>query len=172
MMFYVYVTVLHTDRSYNSTISVTIPSSPLVPQVRFPALIGPEHTTRNCNEMRQIQQPQCLCLENMLERWEVDNKKLSNERPRDSVVEHLVFEDTNFASEYGFGGRATGECIEHVKEDEACEGHGGITRCDFIVNCHFPVVGRQCAKHDNGGRLQDTLDEFASEDTSVSRSRR
>lgn len=46
--------MLYTNRSYNSTVSTTIPSSRLIPQVCFPPLISPKHTTGNSDEMCKI----------------------------------------------------------------------------------------------------------------------
>ena len=92
---------------YNGTVPASVASSPLPSNVPLTALVGPENATRHSQQVREIQQAQCFCLEYALQGWEVDNHHLANQRPSDGIVEHFVVEDADFACEHGFAGRAT-----------------------------------------------------------------
>ena len=41
------------------------------------------------------------------------------------------------------------ECIEHVKENEAREGHCGVTGGDLPIRGHFPVEYEESARDDS-----------------------
>jgi len=111
--------------------------------------------------MGEIAQTQSLSLENALQRREVNDSQLSEQTARDGVIKHLVVEDTNLACKNGFAGGATGQCIEHIEENEAGEGHGCVAGGNEVVGGHFEVVGCEGAEHDDGGGLEDALDEWA-----------
>ena len=68
--------MLYTNRSYDGTVSTTVPSSRLIPQVRFSSFVCPEHTACDRDEVQQIEQSQRLRLEDVLEWREIDDKKL------------------------------------------------------------------------------------------------
>lgn len=97
---YVSNAMLYTDELYNSAIPPTISSPCLIPHVRFPSFVHPEHGTSHCNEMQEVGQEQGFCLEYMLQWREVDDEQLSDQRSRYGIIEHLVVEDANLACEH------------------------------------------------------------------------
>jgi hypothetical protein len=106
-------------------------------------------------------------LEHALQRREIHYHHLPEQTPCHSVIEHFVVEDADFAVEDGLGVGAARQCVEHVEEDKAGEGHGCVARGDFVVVGHFTVVGEEGAEHDDCGGLEDALDEGASKDAGV-----
>jgi hypothetical protein len=117
--------------------------------------------------MYNIHQPERLGLEDALQRREVDDHELAQETARDGVVEHLVAEDLDLAREDRFAFGAARQRVEHIEENEAGEGHGGVAGGDFAVVAHFAVVCEERAEHDDGGGLQDALDKGARQDPCV-----
>lgn len=121
--------------------------------------------------MHEIEQTKRLGLKHALQRGEIHDHHLAEEAAGDRVVEHAVAKELDLAVEDGLGLGAAGEGVEHVEEHEAGEGHGGVARRDLVVVAHLAVVGGEGAEHDDGGRLQDALDEGPREDARLARAR-
>jgi len=153
----------------------TIPPEPSPPTSRsivLPALIHPKHRTRNARQKHQIPCRQPLGLENSLQKRQVNHGHLPQQTATNREIEHLVAEKGQFASEHAFTFAAAGQRVEHVEEDEAGEGHGGVARVDNVVDRHLADVDDEGAEHDDGGGGEDALDEGAGEDAGGAGARR
>lgn len=138
-------------------------------------LINPEHRAGNANKLEQRSQAQRLGLENALQEGQVDDAGLAGERAQHGIVEHLVAEEGEFAAEDGLAFAAAGEGVEHVEEDEAGEGHGGVVGgyhagpfaegLAVVEVAHFVDVDGECADHDDHGGGENSLDEGFGEDS-------
>lgn len=105
--------------------------------------------------MRQVQ---WLRLEHTLQEWEIDDTRLAGQRPKHGVIEHLVSEDTDLATEHRLTLAAACQRVEHVEQDEARKSHGGVVGCHYsgslsrlhiIIIAHFVDVYSECAEHDH-----------------------
>ena len=83
-----------------------------------------------------------------MERGGVDDQQLTQHRPSHRQNEGLVGEEAD--GEERLGVRARAEGIEHVEEDEAREGHGGVSPGHLLVT-HLPPEDPQRAHDDDGG---------------------
>jgi len=131
-------------------------------------LVYPENGTGNAYQLEQMPQAEGLCLEDALQERQVYNAGLAREGAEDGVVEHLVTEEGQLAAEHGLALAAAGQRVEHVEEDEAGEGHGGVVGGDharafarvlIVVNVtHLVDIYGKRAKHDERGGGEDALD--------------
>lgn len=144
----------------------TIPAQPPPPPRinPLPPLIDPEHRTSNTHQGQQIPEPQRLRLKDALQERQVHDRHLAREAARDGVVKHLVREETDLAPQDALGLAAAGQGVEHVEEDEAGEGHGGVAGRDGVVDGHLADVDGERAEHDDRGRGEDALDEASRQD--------
>lgn len=133
------------------------------------ALIDPKHRAGNANKLEQRGKAQRLGLEETLQERQVDDTGLAGQGAEHGIVEHLVSEEGKFAAEDGLAFTAAGQGVEHVEEDEAGEGHGGIVGSYYarpfakglavVEVAHFVDVDGECANHDDHGRGEHSLDE-------------
>lgn len=98
------------------------------------------------------QDAEALCLEDALQRREVDDEQLTHDGGQDSEAEGPVAAQTHLVDHSGLRRttrqtrtniedqrrresylRARAQRVEHVEEDEAGEGHGGVSRSDDVV---------------------------------------
>lgn len=144
----------------------TIPTQPPPPPPinPLPPLIDPENRTGNTHQGQQIAQPQRLRLKNPLQERQIDDRHLARQAAGDSVIEHLIGKQADLAAQDALGLAAAGQGVEHVEEDEAGEGHGGVAGRDGVVDGHLADVDGERAEHDDRGRGEDALDEAARQD--------
>lgn len=110
---------------------------------------------RSVWDQNLTQDAEALRLEDALQRREVDDEQLPHDGGQDSVAERPVAAQAHLmdhaglrtqfilqnsrnrgsGSDTGFGShlRARAQSVEHVEEDEAGEGHGGVSRSDHVV---------------------------------------
>ncbi len=144
----------------------TIPTQPPPPPRidPLPPLIDPENRTGNTHQRQQIAQPQRLRLEDALQERQIDDSHLARQAAGDGIIEHLIREQADFAAQDTLGLAAARQGVEHVEEDEAGEGHGGVAGRDGVVDGHLADVDGERAEHDDRGRGEDALDEAARQD--------
>lgn len=178
-------THLHNEKAlHKPTIPTPTPSQPQTPTsplIPLPPLINPQNQTRHENQPDQIHEPQRFGLENPLQRREIDNQSLTQQRSENRVVEHLVafnfarWKEGNFAKEDGFSGAAAGEGVEHVEEDELGECQGCVAVrdgvCCEVGGGEVGDVGVQRAEQNDGGRLENATEDALGEDAGVAGAR-
>lgn len=147
------------------THTVSPQPSPSTPRsIKLPTLIHPKHRTRNTRQKHQVPRRQPLGLENPLQKRQVDHRHLPQQAAPNGEIKHLIADKVQLPAEHALALAAAGERVEHVEEDEAGEGHGGVARVDGVVDGHFADVDDDGAEHDDGGGGEDALDEGAGED--------
>lgn len=142
----------------------TIPSQPPPPPsrtIKLPPLIHPKHRARNPHQKHQIPQPQPLRLKNPLQKRQVDHRHLAQQAAPDREIEHPVADEVQLPAQHALALAAARQRVEHVEEDEAGEGHGGVARGNGVVEGHLADVDDEGAQHDDGGGGEDALDEGA-----------
>jgi len=145
--------VAHAFISYTNTVS-TADASPESSFLQpLPRLICPENTACHSDQVYEIYQAQGLRLEHALQRRKINDHELANQAAGNGVIEHLVAEDLDFASENGLAFGTTGERIKHVEEHKASECHGSIAGCNLPITAHLAIIGHEGTKHNDGGRL-------------------
>lgn len=129
----------------------TIPTQPPPPPriSPLPPLIDPENRTSSTHQSNKIPKPQCLRLKDALQERQIDDSHLARQAARDSIIEHLIREQTDFAAEDALGLAAAGQGVEHVEEDEAGEGHCGVAGRDGVIDGHLADVDGEGAEHDD-----------------------
>lgn len=145
----------------------TVPSqpSPSTPRsIILPPLIDPKHRARNARQKHQIPRAQPLRLEYPLQEGQVNHRHLPQQAAPHGEIEHAVADEVQLPAQHALALAAAGQRVEHVEEDEAGEGHGGVARVDGVVDGHFADVDDDGAKHDDGGGGEDALDEGAGQD--------
>lgn len=105
--------------------------------------------------MRQIQ---WLRLEHPLQEREIDDTRLAGQRSKYGIIEHLVSEDTDLATEHRLTLATACQRVEHVEQNKASESHGGVVGCHYsgslarvhiIIIAHFVDVYSESTEHDH-----------------------
>lgn len=109
------------------------PRSPLLDELL--ELEQPKDRRSQADQEHQVTGREGLRLEDPLERREVDDEQLADEGEADGREKRPVGRQAD--DERGLCLGAAGQSVEHVKEDEAGEGHGRVARGDDVVG-HFP----------------------------------
>jgi hypothetical protein len=148
-------------RNKNKLHISTIPAAHAAPPPLEPLapLVRPKHGAGQQDEREHVKQAQRLGLEDALERGKVDDEGLAEQAASHGVVEHLVLAEADLAAQHALGLGAARERVEHVEEDEAGEGHGGVARGHDAVYAHFVHVNGEGAEHDYGGGLDHAFKE-------------
>lgn len=158
-----YVQILYQCLLYTHTIPPQ--PSPSTPRsIILPTLIHPKHRARNARQKHQVPRRQPLGLKNPLQKWQVNHRHLAQQAAPNGEIKHLVADEVQLPAQHALALAAAGQRVEHVEEDEAGEGHGGVARVDGVVDGHFADVDDDGAEHDDGGGGEDALDEGAGED--------
>jgi hypothetical protein len=132
-------------------------SSP--PSQKLAGFIGPQDAAGDDYQADPVKEAQRLGLEDPLQKRHVDDGGLAQQAAADGEVEHSVVKHADLAAEHALALGPAGEGVEHVKQDEAGKGHGGVAGGDDAAVGHFVYICGEGADHDDGGRLEDATDE-------------
>lgn len=72
-----------------------------------------------------------FCLENHLQRWEIDNEQLSDNAQGYGYEEWFICEQAD--AEHALGLRTARQGVEHIEQDETGKGHGGVSGSDLFI---------------------------------------